>query len=287
MWELDCKEGWVPKNWCFPTVVLEKTLEDPLDCKKIQPVHPKGNQSWIFTGGLMLKLSRANWHEMPTYWERPWCWERLRAGGEGGDRGWDGWMASLTRWTRAWASSERWWRTRKPGVLQSMGLQRVGMWMNEWITTTTQACWWFLGHRVQILRFYRLKRPGGGGSILFKLGRMWWKVTESELFFRINTWRYRCLAWRKRKRSYYLQTVESYSSIFWADSQITPMGRKIKTSHSGILIWAGHKEEFSTVWWKWALWSFRATQPWRKEADGELFTAWQGIYKGTLIEMSS
>ena len=50
MWELDYKESWMPKNWCFWTVVLEKTLESPLDCKKIQPVHPKGNQSWIFIG---------------------------------------------------------------------------------------------------------------------------------------------------------------------------------------------------------------------------------------------
>ena len=50
MWELDCEEGWVPKNWCFWTVVLEKTLESPLDCKEIQPVHPKGSQSWIFIG---------------------------------------------------------------------------------------------------------------------------------------------------------------------------------------------------------------------------------------------
>ena len=50
MWELDCEEGWVPKNWCFWTVVLEKTLESPLDCKEIQPVHPKGDQSWVFIG---------------------------------------------------------------------------------------------------------------------------------------------------------------------------------------------------------------------------------------------
>ena len=50
MWELDSKESWEPKNWCFWTVVLEKTLENPLDCKEMQPVHPKGNQSWIFTG---------------------------------------------------------------------------------------------------------------------------------------------------------------------------------------------------------------------------------------------
>ena len=56
MWKLDCEESWVPKNWCFWTVVLEKTLESPLDCKEIQPVHPKGDQSWVFIEGLMLKL---------------------------------------------------------------------------------------------------------------------------------------------------------------------------------------------------------------------------------------
>ena len=56
MWELDCKESWAPKNWCFWTVVLEKTLESPLDCKEIQPVHPKGNQSWIFTRRTDVKL---------------------------------------------------------------------------------------------------------------------------------------------------------------------------------------------------------------------------------------
>ena len=56
MWELDYKESWVPKNWCFWTVVLEKTLESPLDCKEIQPVHPKGDQSWVFMKGLRVKL---------------------------------------------------------------------------------------------------------------------------------------------------------------------------------------------------------------------------------------
>ena len=50
MWELDCEESWAPKNWCFWTVVLEKTLESPLDCKEIQPVYSKGDQSWVFTG---------------------------------------------------------------------------------------------------------------------------------------------------------------------------------------------------------------------------------------------
>ena len=68
----------------------------------------------------------ATWCEEPTHWKRPWCWERLRAGGEGGNRGWDDWMASLTQWTWVWTNSGRRWRTRKPGVLQSVGWQRVG-----------------------------------------------------------------------------------------------------------------------------------------------------------------
>ena len=67
----------------------------------------------------------GTWCEQPPHCKRPWCWERLRAR-EGGDRGWDGWMASPTQWTWLWANSERWWRTGKPGMLQSVGLQRVG-----------------------------------------------------------------------------------------------------------------------------------------------------------------
>ena len=67
----------------------------------------------------------ATWCEELTPWKRPWCWGRLKAGGEGDDRGWNGWMASSTQWTWVWASSGRWWRTGKPGVLQSMGSQRV------------------------------------------------------------------------------------------------------------------------------------------------------------------
>ena len=128
MWELDYKESWAPKNWCFWTVVLEKTLESPLDCKEIQPVYSKGGQSWVFFGRNDAKTETpVLW---PPRWKRPWCWERLKAG-EGDDRGWDGWMASLTQWTWVWPSSGRWWRTGKPGVLQSMGSQRVGQ---DWAT---------------------------------------------------------------------------------------------------------------------------------------------------------
>ena len=66
------------------------------------------------------------WCKQPTPWKRPWCWERLKAGGERDDRGWDGWMASLTPWTWIWASSGSWWWTGKPGVLRFMGSQRAG-----------------------------------------------------------------------------------------------------------------------------------------------------------------
>ena len=102
MWDLDCEESWVLKNWYFWTVVLEKTLESPLHCKEIQPVHSKGDQFWMFIGRTDAKAKTPIlWppHAELTHWKRLWCWEGLGAGGEGDNRGWDGWMASLTRWT--------------------------------------------------------------------------------------------------------------------------------------------------------------------------------------------
>ena len=134
MWELDYKESWAPKIWCFWTMVLEKTLESPLGCKEIQPVHPKGNQSWIFIGRTDVEA------ETPILWppdakswthlKRPWCWERSKAGGEGDDRRWNGRMASLTQWTWVWVNF-CWWLTGRPGVLRFMGLQRV---VHDWAT---------------------------------------------------------------------------------------------------------------------------------------------------------
>ena len=134
MWELDYKESWVPKNWYFWTVVLEKILESPLDCKEIQPVHPKGNQSWMFIGGTDVEA------ETPILWppdvkswlylKRPWCWAGLRAGGEGDNRGWDGWMASPTRWIWVWVDSGSWWWTGRPSVVQFTGSQGVG---HNWV----------------------------------------------------------------------------------------------------------------------------------------------------------
>ena len=109
MWELDHKESWAPKNWCFWIVMLGKILESPLDCKEIKPIHPKGNQSWIFIWKDSSWSWRSNplatWWEELTHWKRPPCWERLKAGGEGNNRRWDGWMASPTWWTWVWESS--------------------------------------------------------------------------------------------------------------------------------------------------------------------------------------
>ena len=142
MWELDYKEGWGPKNWCFWTVVLEKTLERPLGCKETQPVHPKGDQSWVFIWkdwcGSWNSNTLATWCEELTHLKRPWCWERLRAGGEGDNTVWDGWMASLTQWTWVWVNSRSWWRTGSPGVLRFMGSQRV---RHDWATELNWVLW--------------------------------------------------------------------------------------------------------------------------------------------------
>ena len=127
MWELDHKEGWAPKNWCFQTVVLEKTLESPLDSKEIKPFNLKGNQPWIFIGStydeaeapiLRHLMRKAN------SLEKTLMLEKIESKRRGWQR-WDGWMASPTWLTRVWASSGSWWWIGKPGVLQSMGSQRA------------------------------------------------------------------------------------------------------------------------------------------------------------------
>ena len=136
MWELDDKENWGLKNWCFWTIVLERTLESPLNCKGIKPVHPKGNQSWIFIGRtddeaetlILWPPDAKNWFiGKDSDPEKDWRQEK-----KGDDRGWEGWMASLTQWTWAWGSSRSWWWTGKPGMLQSMGSHRV--WQSDWLT---------------------------------------------------------------------------------------------------------------------------------------------------------
>ena len=102
--------------------------------RSIQLVHHKGNQSWVFIWRTDIEaetLTLATWCEELTHWKRPWCWERLKAGGEGDDRGWDSWMASPTQWTWVWVNSGSWWWTGRSGMLQFMGSQRVG---HDWAT---------------------------------------------------------------------------------------------------------------------------------------------------------
>ena len=133
-WKLGYKESWALKNWCFWIVVLGKTLESPLDCKEIQPVHPKGDQSWVFIGKTDAEAKTntlaTRWEEL-THLKRPWCWERHRAGEEGYHRGWDSWMASPTQWTWVWVNSRSWRWTGRPGMLQALGSQRV---RHNWVT---------------------------------------------------------------------------------------------------------------------------------------------------------
>ena len=128
MWELDHREDWVPKSWCFWNMVLEKTLESPLNSKEINQSILKEINTEYSLEGLMLNWScntSATWCEEPTHWKRLWSWERLRAGGEGDDRGWESWMAAPTWWTWVWVDSGRWWYTGRPGMLWFMGSQRV------------------------------------------------------------------------------------------------------------------------------------------------------------------
>ena len=108
MQALDYKQGWAWKNGWFWSVVLEQTLESPLTSKEIQPVHPKGNQSWIFIGRTDIEAETPilwlpdtkNW----LIWKNPDTGEKLKVGGEGEDREWDGWMASLTQWRWVWVT---------------------------------------------------------------------------------------------------------------------------------------------------------------------------------------
>ena len=133
MWDLDYIENWALKNRWLWTVVLEKTLESPLDCKETKLVSRKEISPEYSLEGLMLKLklqSFGHLMQIADPLEKTLMLGKTEAG-EGNERGWDGWMASPTRCTWVWASSGSWGRTGKPGVLQSMASHRVG---DDWVT---------------------------------------------------------------------------------------------------------------------------------------------------------
>ena len=115
--------------WCW-----RRLLRVPWTARRLNQSILKEISSGCSLEGLMLKLKvqylATSWEEL-THWKRPWCWEGLRAGGEGDDQGWDGWMASLTWWTCVWVHSGSWWWIGRPGVLRFMGSQRVG---HDWAT---------------------------------------------------------------------------------------------------------------------------------------------------------
>ena len=114
-------------------------LENPMDRGACRATVHGVTKSWTWLSPYWSWSSNtlATWCEELTHWKRPWCWERLWVGGEGDDRGRDGWMASLTRWKWVWVNSRSWWWTGRPGVLQFMGSQRAG---HDWATELNWEC---------------------------------------------------------------------------------------------------------------------------------------------------
>ena len=141
MWELDNEGGRALKNWCFHVLVLEKTLESPLDCKEIKPVNPKRNQPWIVIGRTDAEA------EAPIFWPpdmENWLTGKDPDAGkdwrqEKGTTGWDGWMASPMQWTWVWASSGSWRWTGKSGMLQSMGVTNSRTQLSNWTKYNAQS----------------------------------------------------------------------------------------------------------------------------------------------------
>ena len=127
--KIECQRIHVFELWCW-----KRPLRVPWTARGSNQSILKEISPEYSLEGLMLKLKlqySTTWCEELTHLKRPWYWERLKAGGEADDRGWDGWMASPTQWTRVWVNSGSWWWTGRPGVPQSMGLQRVG---HDWVT---------------------------------------------------------------------------------------------------------------------------------------------------------
>ena len=126
------KSRYTNLEWVIPRYKLVKLLDLREKEKSAESIHKKNK--WLDKKEIRLSSKFGSIHtscEELTHWKRPWCWEGLGAGGEGDDRGWDGWMASLTRWTWVWVNSGSWWWTGRPGVLWFMGSQSR-TWLSDW-----------------------------------------------------------------------------------------------------------------------------------------------------------
>ena len=137
MKELDYKESWAPKTDAFELWCWRRLLRVLWTARKSnQSILEKINPEYSLEGLMLKPKPQYFGHpcEELTHWKRPWCWERLRAGGEGNDRGWDGWMASPTLWTWVWVSSGSWWWAGRPGMLHSMGRKESDT--TEWLKWT-------------------------------------------------------------------------------------------------------------------------------------------------------
>ena len=144
MWELDYKDRWMPKNWFFELWCWRRLLRVPWTARRsnhsiLKEINPDIHwKDWCWRWNSSTLATRC---EELTHWKRPWCWEQLKAGGEGDDKGWDGWMASPTWWMWDWANSGSYWWTAKASVLRSMGSQRVGHdWATELNTNVKYTC---------------------------------------------------------------------------------------------------------------------------------------------------
>ena len=143
MWELDYKKIWALKNWCF--WCWRRLLRVPWTARRSNQSMLKEISPEYSLERLMLRLKLQNFGRLmwraDSHLKRPWCCERLRAGGEGDDRGWDGWVVSPTQWTWVWVNSGSWWWTGRPGVLQSVcGVAESWTRLNNWTET------WLLIH---------------------------------------------------------------------------------------------------------------------------------------------
>ena len=243
----------MPKNWCFWTVVLDKTLERPLDCKEIQPVHSKGDQSWVFIGRTDVEAETpVLWPPNAKSWligKDPDAGKDLRAEGEGDDRGWDGWMASLTQCTWVWVNSDSWWWTRRPGMLRFMGSQRV---RHDWVTGLN----WLRQHIKKQKHYFADKGPSSQ-SYGFSSGHVWMCVLDCKE------------SWAPKNSCFLTVVLEKTLKSPLDCKEIQPVHPK--GDQSWIFIRRADAEAETSIFWppgakSWLIWKDPdAGKDWRKE----------------------